>query len=49
MAAADYTDAVHNFILSQKLTGLLGDFPEVCLLEDFSNMIPHTSYVSSDS
>lgn len=25
----EYTDAVHNFILSQKLTSLLGNFPEV--------------------
>ncbi|KAK3039718.1 LOW QUALITY PROTEIN: hypothetical protein RJ639_027059, partial [Escallonia herrerae] len=28
MSATDYTDAVHNFILSQKLTSLLGNFPE---------------------
>ena len=28
MSATDYPDAVHNFILSQKLTTLLGDFPE---------------------
>ncbi|KAA3478153.1 abnormal spindle-like microcephaly-associated protein-like protein isoform X1 [Gossypium australe] len=28
MSATDYTDAVHNFILSQKLTTLLGNFPE---------------------
>ncbi|KAL3742143.1 hypothetical protein ACJRO7_017602 [Eucalyptus globulus] len=34
MAAADYTDAVHNFILSQKLTGLLGDFPEILQISD---------------
>jgi len=25
----DTTDAVHNFVLSQKLTTLLGNFPEV--------------------
>lgn len=29
MSAIEYTDAVHNFILSQKLTSLLGNFPEV--------------------
>ncbi|EYU27807.1 hypothetical protein MIMGU_mgv1a000456mg [Erythranthe guttata] len=28
MSAIEYTDAVHNFILSQKLTSLLGNFPE---------------------
>ncbi|XP_010538826.1 PREDICTED: abnormal spindle-like microcephaly-associated protein homolog [Tarenaya hassleriana] len=30
----DYTDAVHNFILSQKLTALLGSFPEVLQIGD---------------
>lgn len=29
VSAVDYTDAVHNFILSQKLPLLLGKFPEV--------------------
>ncbi|KAK4755067.1 hypothetical protein SAY87_008824 [Trapa incisa] len=29
MSASDYPDAVHNFVLSQRLTALLGDFPEV--------------------
>lgn len=29
VSAIDYTDAVHNFILSQKLPSLLGKFPEV--------------------
>lgn len=29
MSASDYADAVHNFLLSQKLTTLLGNFPEV--------------------
>lgn len=29
MSAVEYTDAVHNFILTQKLTSLLGNFPEV--------------------
>lgn len=32
MSATDYTDAVHNFILSQKLPSLLGNFPEVQIL-----------------
>ncbi|XP_059662135.1 uncharacterized protein LOC132308145 [Cornus florida] len=34
MSASDYTDAVHNFILSQKLTTLLGNFPEVLQVGD---------------
>ncbi|CAK9176695.1 unnamed protein product, partial [Ilex paraguariensis] len=34
MSAAEYTDAVHNFILSQKLTTLLGNFPEVLQISD---------------
>ncbi|KAK3012037.1 hypothetical protein RJ639_011368 [Escallonia herrerae] len=34
MSATDYTDAVHNFILSQKLTSLLGNFPEVLQVSD---------------
>lgn len=29
VSVVDYTDAVHNFILSQKLPLLLGRFPEV--------------------
>nr|KJB69306.1 hypothetical protein B456_011G015400 [Gossypium raimondii] len=33
MSTTDYTDAVHNFVLSQKLTAILGKFPEVMLLE----------------
>ncbi|MBA0598889.1 hypothetical protein Gorai_005131 [Gossypium raimondii] len=28
MSTTDYTDAVHNFVLSQKLTAILGKFPE---------------------
>lgn len=32
MCAANYTDAVHNFLMSQKLTTLLGKFPEVRIL-----------------
>ncbi|GFS29885.1 hypothetical protein Acr_00g0008960 [Actinidia rufa] len=34
MSVSDYTDAVHNFILSQKLTTLLGNFPEVLQVSD---------------
>lgn len=32
MSVANYTDAVHNFLMSQKLTTLLGKFPEVRVL-----------------
>lgn len=34
MSLSDYTDAVHYFILSQKLTTLLGNFPEVLQVSD---------------
>ncbi|XP_073016437.1 uncharacterized protein [Primulina eburnea] len=34
MSEIEYTDAVHNFILSQKLTSLLGNFPEVLQVSD---------------
>ncbi|KAA8520051.1 hypothetical protein F0562_014275 [Nyssa sinensis] len=34
MSAMDYSDAVHNFLLSQKLTTLLGNFPEVLQVSD---------------
>ncbi|XP_022036907.1 abnormal spindle-like microcephaly-associated protein homolog isoform X1 [Helianthus annuus] len=34
MSASDYVDAVHNFLLSQKLTTLLGNFPEVLQVSD---------------
>lgn len=34
MSAIDYPDAVHNFIFSQKLTTLLGNFPEVLQISD---------------
>ncbi|KAL8468916.1 hypothetical protein ACS0TY_031938 [Phlomoides rotata] len=34
MSAIEYTDAVYNFILSQKLTSLLGNFPEVLQVSD---------------
>jgi len=29
MSVDEYSDALYNFILSQKLTTLLGNFPEV--------------------
>lgn len=29
MSVNEYSDALYNFILSQKLTTLLGNFPEV--------------------
>lgn len=32
MSAANYTDAVHNFLMAQKLTRLLGKLPEVRVL-----------------
>ncbi|XP_016491298.2 uncharacterized protein LOC107810980 isoform X2 [Nicotiana tabacum] len=34
VSVVDYTDAVHNFILSQKLPLLLGRFPEVLQVSD---------------
>ncbi|CAH1448301.1 unnamed protein product [Lactuca virosa] len=34
MSASDYVDAVHNFLLSQKLTTLLGNFPEILQVSD---------------
>ncbi|KAI4295878.1 hypothetical protein L6164_035876 [Bauhinia variegata] len=34
MSVNDYSDAVYNFILSQKLTTLLGNFPEVLQISD---------------
>ncbi|KAJ6767326.1 hypothetical protein OIU79_023149 [Salix purpurea] len=34
MSAIDYTDSVHNFLLSQKLTTLLWNFPEVLHISD---------------
>lgn len=32
MSVTHCSDAAHNFILLQKLTSLLGDFPEVSVL-----------------
>ncbi|CAI9087830.1 OLC1v1022007C1 [Oldenlandia corymbosa var. corymbosa] len=34
VSTSEYADAVHNFILSQKLTLLLGNFPEVLQVSD---------------
>ncbi|XP_028767797.1 abnormal spindle-like microcephaly-associated protein homolog isoform X2 [Neltuma alba] len=34
MSVNDYSDAVYNFILSQRLTTLLGNFPEVLQISD---------------
>ncbi|XP_050371617.1 uncharacterized protein LOC126789497 [Argentina anserina] len=34
MLASEYSDAVHNFLLSQKLMSLLGNFPEVLQISD---------------
>ncbi|XP_021293893.1 abnormal spindle-like microcephaly-associated protein homolog isoform X2 [Herrania umbratica] len=46
MSATDYTDAVHNFVLSQKLTALLGNFPEVLQISD---LLEHNGAVSDQS
>ncbi|KAH1048693.1 hypothetical protein J1N35_039477 [Gossypium stocksii] len=46
MSTTDYTDAVHNFVLSQKLTAILGKFPEVLQISDF---LEHTGAVSDKS
>ncbi|KAK8664866.1 hypothetical protein V6N13_084639 [Hibiscus sabdariffa] len=46
MSATDYTDAVHNFVLSQKLTALLGNFPEVLQISD---LLEHNGAVSDKS
>ncbi|XP_011037675.1 PREDICTED: abnormal spindle-like microcephaly-associated protein homolog isoform X1 [Populus euphratica] len=48
MSAIDYTDSVHNFLLSQKLTTLLWNFPEVLHISDIlehSGAINHRSVV----
>ncbi|XP_013664731.1 abnormal spindle-like microcephaly-associated protein homolog isoform X1 [Brassica napus] len=42
----DYHDAVQNFILSQKLTALLGSFPEVLQIGD---LLEHNAVVSNQS
>ncbi|OMO64877.1 IQ motif, EF-hand binding site [Corchorus olitorius] len=46
VSATDYTDAVHNFVLSQKLTALLGTFPEVLQISD---LLEHNAAVSDQS
>ncbi|XVF87711.1 hypothetical protein PTKIN_Ptkin18bG0142500 [Pterospermum kingtungense] len=46
MSATDYTDAVHNFVLSQKMTTLLGNFPEVLQI---SELLEHNGAVSDQS
>ncbi|GLT83252.1 hypothetical protein SLE2022_015520 [Rubroshorea leprosula] len=46
VSATDYADAVHNFVLSQKLTTLLGDFPEVLQISD---LLEHNGAVSERS
>ncbi|KAK9267758.1 hypothetical protein L1049_010192 [Liquidambar formosana] len=40
VSTVDNTNAVHNFILSQKLTMLLGNFPEVSVLQ-ISDILEH--------
>ncbi|XP_042479101.1 abnormal spindle-like microcephaly-associated protein homolog isoform X2 [Macadamia integrifolia] len=34
LLSADNTDAIHNFILAQKITSILGNFPEVVQMSD---------------
>ncbi|KAK8273577.1 hypothetical protein V6Z12_D10G015000 [Gossypium hirsutum] len=46
MSTTDYTDAVHNFVLSQKLTAILGKFPEVLQISD---LLEHNGAVSDKS
>ncbi|KAK8629474.1 hypothetical protein V6N13_078315 [Hibiscus sabdariffa] len=46
MSATDYTDAVHNFMLSQKLMTLLGNFPEILQISD---LLEHNGAVSDRS
>lgn len=45
MSAIDYPDAVHNFIFSQKLTTLLGNFPEVSFSQLFQYKRPINFYM----
>lgn len=49
MSAIDYPDAVHNFIFSQKLITLLGNFPEVSIHSFFNINILSTSTCFQDS
>ncbi|CAN1196972.1 Abnormal spindle-like microcephaly-associated protein homolog [Linum perenne] len=46
MSANDYTDTVHNFMLSQKLATLLGSFPEVL---HTSELLEHSGAISDKS
>ncbi|KAF2304980.1 hypothetical protein GH714_000847 [Hevea brasiliensis] len=46
MSANNYTDAVHNFILSQKLITLLGNFPEILQISD---ILEHSGAISEGS
>ncbi|CAN0852352.1 Abnormal spindle-like microcephaly-associated protein homolog [Linum grandiflorum] len=46
MSASDYTDTVHNFMLSQKLATLLGSFPEVL---PTSELLEHSGAISDKS
>ncbi|KAE8728682.1 HSP20-like chaperones superfamily protein [Hibiscus syriacus] len=41
-------DAVHNFVLSQKLTALLGNFPEVLQISDLSITVQDSSIFFQD-
>ncbi|TYG97164.1 hypothetical protein ES288_A10G015800v1 [Gossypium darwinii] len=49
MSTTDYTDAVHNFVLSQKLTAILGKFPEVMFSSAISDLLEHNGAVSEKS
>ncbi|WCJ20235.1 hypothetical protein M5689_002483 [Euphorbia peplus] len=46
MSVTEYADAVHNFILSQKLTTLLGNFPEVLQISD---ILEHSGAINERS
>ncbi|XAR65630.1 hypothetical protein NMG60_11009803 [Bertholletia excelsa] len=46
MSVSEYEDAVHNFVLSQKLTALLGNFPEVLQVSD---ILEHNGACNSQS
>ncbi|CAN8325532.1 unnamed protein product [Cochlearia groenlandica] len=46
MSNTDYHDAVQNFIMSHKLTALLGSFPEVLQIGD---LLEHNAVVSNQS
>ncbi|GAV57034.1 LOW QUALITY PROTEIN: CH domain-containing protein/Arm domain-containing protein/IQ domain-containing protein [Cephalotus follicularis] len=46
VSAAEYADAVHNFILSQKMAALPGNFPEVLQIND---LLEHNGATSGRS